>query len=342
MKQLLLQITLLLASFSHSDILAQSFYLADGGKVMRTGFDEETDDWVDLNKSEAREYLTKRGFGHIKETFASGQDIVQGTKSFHGSSVPRLLRVLKFKDNVITGSGDVIEFLLPCLACVVKPMKFLSPDLYRESEDDDRKVKSTFLKEYKLSLHRDKIPVELRGDSDHNGFSYSSRVEKSDRIIKRNCSLKVTEYKGSMEFTSSRMVFLLDGEYHVGEYDLKSVNQYDLSLMVKVFLEDCNIHGLRFPEDEVIVSFKGLDGSNIGLSYGMNDESRIELAIDPEKWSEASAPKRWYIVYHELGHDVLNLEHGVGGKMMFNFADRGYSWDEFWEDKEYMLKSVTQ
>ena len=44
-----------------------------------------------------------------------------------------------------------------------------------------------------------------------------------------------------------------------------------------------------------------------------------------------------YILYHELGHDVLNLEHGQGGKMMFNFADRDYSWDEFFKDKEYMF-----
>ena len=35
--------------------------------------------------------------------------------------------------------------------------------------------------------------------------------------------------------------------------------------------------------------------------------------------------------------DVLNLGHGEGGKMMFNFSDRGYSWDEFFEDKEEMF-----
>ena len=27
-------------------------------------------------------------------------------------------------------------------------------------------------------------------------------------------------------------------------------------------------------------------------------------------------------------------------KMMFPFIDKGYSWDEFWKDKEYMLNTL--
>ena len=59
-------------------------------------------------------------------------------------------------------------------------------------------------------------------------------------------------------------------------------------------------------------------------------------------WANASIQKKWYILYHELGHDVLNLNHGEGGKMMFNFADREYSWDEFYQDKDYMFSFVAQ
>ena len=47
--------------------------------------------------------------------------------------------------------------------------------------------------------------------------------------------------------------------------------------------------------------------------------------------------KKWYVIYHELGHDVLNLDHGEGGKMMFNFADREYTWDEFYMKKRYLF-----
>ena len=45
-------------------------------------------------------------------------------------------------------------------------------------------------------------------------------------------------------------------------------------------------------------------------------------------------------MYHELGHDVLNLLHGQGGKMMYPFVDRDYTWDEFYNDKKYMFEYV--
>ena len=62
--------------------------------------------------------------------------------------------------------------------------------------------------------------------------------------------------------------------------------------------------------------------------------------VDPEKWSSASIQKKWYVMYHELGHDVLNLNHGQAGKMMFTFADKQYTWNEFVVDKEYMFNFI--
>ena len=69
-----------------------------------------------------------------------------------------------------------------------------------------------------------------------------------------------------------------------------------------------------------------------------DDHDNWGMKVDPEKWAKSSTEKKWYILYHELGHDVLNLSHGQGGKMMFNFADRNYSWKEFNDDKKYMFR----
>ena len=65
--------------------------------------------------------------------------------------------------------------------------------------------------------------------------------------------------------------------------------------------------------------------------------SIIKIVVDDVEWTKASIEKRWYVLYHELGHDVLNLEHGQGGKMMFSLAEKEYSWDDFFKDKEYMF-----
>ena len=127
----------------------------------------------------------------------------------------------------------------------------------------------------------------------------------------------------------------------VGNKDMMDINIYDLKEMVKFFLEDCKRSNIKVPKIETLSTrFEPLDDGVIALSYAMGDDSKIVIKVDPKKWQNSSKQKKWYIMYHELGHDVLNLNHGEGGKMMFNFADREYSWDEFYKDKDYMFNYV--
>jgi hypothetical protein len=129
--------------------------------------------------------------------------------------------------------------------------------------------------------------------------------------------------------------------FNIGNKNLKDVNVYDLKEMVNLFLEDCKLNNLNVPKVQNITStFEPLEDGVLALAFGMNKDNEIIIKVNPKEWSKATNEKRWYILYHELGHDVLNLEHGEGGKMMFNFADKDYSWDEFFTDKEYMFKSL--
>jgi hypothetical protein len=126
--------------------------------------------------------------------------------------------------------------------------------------------------------------------------------------------------------------------FTIGGQDMRKINQYDLEAMVKFFLEDCKKTNKNVPEMNTLkATFEPLEGSVIALSYGYGDDATIVIKVDPEKWAKSSIEKKWYVLYHELGHDVLNLEHGQGGKMMFNFADKEYTWDEFFKDKDYMI-----
>lgn len=131
-----------------------------------------------------------------------------------------------------------------------------------------------------------------------------------------------------------------DLRFTIGGKDIRKSNIYDLKSMINIFLEDCKKNNITTPNlSSVKAVFQPLEGNTIAVSQGFNIDSSINLIVDPSKWARASKVKRWYILYHELGHDVLNLDHGEGGKMMFNFADREYTWDEFFEDKKYMFKS---
>jgi len=115
-------------------------------------------------------------------------------------------------------------------------------------------------------------------------------------------------------------------------------DMYDIESMIDVFLKDCEISRLKINKIEKIKgTFEPLKDNTIALSYGINN-SNIILKVDPEKWVKSSTVKKWYILYHELGHDVLNLEHGQGGRMMFNFPTSEYSWIDFFKDRNNMFE----
>ena len=103
-----------------------------------------------------------------------------------------------------------------------------------------------------------------------------------------------------------------------------------------------SLYILQAVDMKIDAKFESLDGNTIAISYGMNKDDEVIIRIDPEKWANASAPTKWYILYHELGHDILNLEHGQGGRMMFNFPLKDYTWKEFFEDRDFMFDYVLE
>ena len=144
----------------------------------------------------------------------------------------------------------------------------------------------------------------------------------------------------------------------IGNYSSDEINssrEYDLEFMVNLFLDDIINNNLERGEPSLLIknlrlnrksaingirisaTFIPLDGNALALSYGMNDNKNIILKVDPNEWSKASSAKKWYTLYHELGHDVLNFEHGHGGKMMFNYSDEEYNWESFNDDRNYMF-----
>jgi hypothetical protein len=134
---------------------------------------------------------------------------------------------------------------------------------------------------------------------------------------------------------------------------------YDLEKMVKIFLNDyrafnieVNLHmsvdnemtpfpplWLEAEDFSINTTFEPLKDNMIAVAFGMN-MNEILIKVDPSKWMQANAPTRWYILYHELGHDVFNLHHGQGGRMMFNYPTEIYDWDDFFDDRDFMFDYV--
>ena len=140
-------------------------------------------------------------------------------------------------------------------------------------------------------------------------------------------------YKDGKIVTNLRLI--------IGGTNIEDVNVYDLEAMIRLFLKDCEQNNIKLSSDYKITStFETLDKGVLAKAYGIFNDEEIIIKVNPQDWSQASNPKRWYILYHELGHDVLNLQHGQGGKMMFNYSEKDYNWEDFIKDKDYMFSSM--
>ena len=159
-------------------------------------------------------------------------------------------------------------------------------------------------------------------------FFYKIKPKYYNSLLK---NFSIIQTLGSNEFIDEK-------KFIINNIDIREVDTYRLKNMIEVFFEDCKINNIykKLP-DKVYATFEPLDSPLLGISYGKDRDDIVFLKIDPERWSKASITQKWYLIYHELGHDVLNFEHGEGGKMMFNFIDRNYTWEEFFKDKKNMF-----
>ena len=91
-------------------------------------------------------------------------------------------------------------------------------------------------------------------------------------------------------------------------FGLANYNPFDWEGFILKFLDDAkNNHGINLDyikNRNIITISKRLEGRTIALAAGMNNDNEVIIAIDPDSWYKASPAKRWYIMYHELGHDI--------------------------------------
>lgn len=89
----------------------------------------------------------------------------------------------------------------------------------------------------------------------------------------------------------------------------------DLTIYLNKFYRDLEYYGIKSIRPEKIeIKMSHLDRSSItsdahAISLGLNDDSKIEIYINHSSWTNLTRPQKYLLMYHELGHDVLNLEH---------------------------------
>ena len=111
---------------------------------------------------------------------------------------------------------------------------------------------------------------------------------------------------------------VIQNQSEVNQYNEIAANSYDsdedFDMYVQKFYRDLEFYGIFPKKPKVqIIKFSKLDqidnATHIhGLSFGSGDDNRIEIYINPSTWKQFNKPMRYFLMYHELAHDVLNLD----------------------------------
>lgn len=88
----------------------------------------------------------------------------------------------------------------------------------------------------------------------------------------------------------------------------------DFSMYVDKFYRDLDIY-CHYPtrSQKMIIKFADIDKikgvSNINaVSYGVGNDELIEIYVNPSFWKKARRAQKYWLMYHELSHDVLNID----------------------------------
>lgn len=91
-------------------------------------------------------------------------------------------------------------------------------------------------------------------------------------------------------------------------------SKINFNMYVDKFYRDLEYFGVYpvRPED-IIIRFSELEQiketTHIhGISFGYNNDDKIEIYINPNSWSKFNKAQKYFLLYHELAHDVLNAD----------------------------------
>lgn len=215
--------------------------------------------------------------------------------------------------------------------------------------DIDQQVNPTVISDSKRKQSLDYSSEYLNFKSTLNQGKQSEKDNSADPIpYKVNLFLDLKSKKGMIVFSIGLIIILtviakfksnetiIDSPpadfYEPIDYAEIAASSYDadedFNFYVDKFYRDLTVYGLNPRKPAItIIKFAKLDQMKNtthihGVSFGINDDSRIEIYINPTAWQNFKKPMRYFLMYHELSHDVLNVDDledisSNDGKLMY-------------------------
>jgi len=119
-------------------------------------------------------------------------------------------------------------------------------------------------------------------------------------------------------FISFIVYIYLRNQSNIFLYNEITSNSYEsdenFEMYVEKFYRDLEYYGI-YPKKpkKTIIRLSRLDQLDDvthihGLSFGSDDDDKIEIYINPSTWKNFNKPMRYFLIYHELAHDILNVD----------------------------------
>lgn len=129
----------------------------------------------------------------------------------------------------------------------------------------------------------------------------------------------------------------------------------DFDSYVEKFYRDLEFYGIypRRPKKKIIKFSKLEQIENAthlhGLSFGFDNDDLIEIYINPISWEKSNRATKYLLMYHELSHDILNLddleltEENIG-KLMYPSIETSssLSMDDFIESSHDLFENFDE
>lgn len=311
-------------------VKSQFFYFEDPSEVI--GVEMKLTDWEQLNENEVLKYFSKEGIEYVNTKKIGSKTSIFG--KFNCNSCLNFVELV-FENQIIIEINETFTFLVPSLLDISRS---LDPTIFGEligkAQVHDVAALDAFSQNYikRMRVLDDKLSLY---DSSKDQTLIANYYYLGNKLIISSGSFKHIDLM--FEIILKQQTTLTKESYRIDGIDLMQFDFNNIEGMIQLFLKDALYNGVSLNKNIIDVEFSELDEGILGIAQAMNDDSHIKIRIDRENWFEASPAMRWYVLYHELGHDALNLGHGYGGRMMNPISDYGYSWSEFWEDRQKMF-----
>ena len=175
------------------------------------------------------------------------------------------------------------------------------------------KLKSSKTEKYQLRFYLPKGKTYTESELDFN-----KRSNESERIGAGFFKAYRNDYKNNSLFNDKLDTYdneLLHSYLFLPRDNDAPTDYIQLFKQLSVLLYE-DIIWEEFLDVEPKITFTSLEGSTIAVARGMNNNCEIDILVDITKWNNASHSERIFIMFHELGHDVYNLKHSDGLRLM--------------------------